>query len=485
MKKVHNMNWKEKAIQLLNNSLYPIPTELNELDWKSGLSDKTERLAQHISAFANLHGGGVLVFGVHNDGVCFSLSKAETDGIIQKMGNIAQNNLAYPIQIEHAVLDFEGKSLLFIHIPEQVDKPVYLRGKDIYSSYHRSAGQTVKMSKGQVKALIASSEGFCFEKQYAKNNLTVKEVLALLNYQALFRLLDKNVPTSTDSIVGRLEEFKLCVQNGDLWNITNLGAILFARKLESFPNMQGHEVIVRKYVGTNNLQQVFEQHGTFGYAIGFEGLIDFIMKNVSSEQINVKREAVPMYPRIAIREFVANALVHQDFAISGMPVTIEIFSNRLSITNAGAPLNDINRLIDLPPQSRNELLAQTMFLLGICERRGSGIDRAVAAIEEMLLPAAKFTKSEQHTRVFLFPQKDIKEMTKQEKIDACYQHACIVYENGKAINNQSLRERFGLNKNESSVASRILSDTMEAGFIKSADAETNSRKFMSYIPFYG
>lgn len=209
------------------------------------------------------------------------------------------------------------------------------------------------------------------------------------------------------------------------------------------------------------------------------------MKNVSSEQINVKREAVPMYPRIAIREFVANALVHQDFAISGMPVTIEIFSNRLSITNAGAPLNDINRLIDLPPQSRNELLAQTMFLLGICERRGSGIDRAVAAIEEMLLPAAKFTKSEQHTRVFLFPQKDIKEMTKQEKIDACYQHACIVYENGKAINNQSLRERFGLNKNESSVASRILSDTMEAGFIKSADAETNSRKFMSYIPFYG
>ena len=85
-----------------------------------------------------------------------------------------------------------------------------------------------------------------------------------------------------------------------------------------------------------------------------------------------------------------------------MPVTIEIFTNRLAITNAGAPLNDINRLIDLPPQSRNEQLAQMMFQLGICERRGSGIDRAIEAVEKMFLPAVKFTKSEQHTKVFMY-----------------------------------------------------------------------------------
>ncbi len=167
-----------------------------------------------------------------------------------------------------------------------------------------------------------------------------------------------------------------------------------------------------------------------------------------------------------------------------MPVTIEIFTNRLTITNAGAPLNDINRLIDLPPQSRNELLAQTMFLLGICERRGSGIDQAVAAVEEMFLPAVKFTKSEQHTRVFLYPQKNLKEMTKQEKISACYQHACLMYEDGISINNQSVRERFELNKNDSSVASRIISDTLEAGYIKPADLETQSKKYMTYIPYY-
>lgn len=479
------MNWKEKAIKILKDSLYPIPSELNELDWKSGLSDKTERLAQHLSAFSNMKGGGILVYGVHNDGTCFDLTKEEIDRTIQTLGNIAQNNLTYSIPIEHSVIEFEGHALLFVFIPEQSDKPVYLRGKDIFASYHRSAGQTVKMSRNQVKALIAASQGITFEQQIARDNLSKEEVLKFLNYKALYRILDKNIPQSTDAIIERLSDYHLCSFNGQVWNITNLGAILFANELHDFPNMEGHEVIVRKYIGTNNRQQEFEQHGAYGYAVGFEGLIDFIVRNTSSEEIDVKRESIPTYPRVAIREFVANALVHQDFGITGMPVTIEIFSNRLSITNAGAPLNDINRLIDLPPQSRNEQLAQMMFTLGICERRGSGIDRAIAAVEKMYLPPVKFTKSEQHTRVFMYPQKSLKEMTKQEKISACYQHACLMYEDGEKINNQSVRERFELSKNDSSVASRIISDTMDAGLIKPADIETASKKYMTYIPFYG
>ena len=479
------MDWKEKAIKILRDSLYPIPSELNELDWKSGLSDKSERIAQHISAFANMKGGGILVYGVNNDGTCFSITKDEIDKIVQTLGNIAHNNLVYSIPIEHSILDYEGYSLLFVYIPEQSDKPVHLRGKDIYTSYCRSAGQTVKMSRNQVKALIATSQGITFEEQVAKGELTKEEVLDLLDYKALYRILDKNLPKSEDSIIDRLTDYKLCKQTGDYWTISNLGAVLFSKNLQNFPNLVGHEVDVRKYVGANNRQLEFEQHVTFGYAVGFEWLVDFIMRNTSTEHIDVKRKEIPTYPRVAIREFVANALVHQDFGITGMPVTIEIFSNRLSVTNAGAPLNDINRLIDLPPQSRNEQLAQMMFTLGVCERRGSGIDRAIAAVEEMFLPPVKFTKGEQHTRVFLYPQKSLKDMTKQEKISACYQHACLVYENGDRINNKSVRERFELSKNDSSVASRIISDTLESGLIKPADIETASKKYMTYIPYYG
>jgi len=151
----------------------------------------------------------------------------------------------------------------------------------------------------------------------------------------------------------------------------------------------------------------------------------------------------------------------------------------------GACLNDVNRLIDLPPHSRNEGMAQLMLQLDMCERRGSGYDRAVAAIEEMLLPAYKVQSGDDYTRVSLFPMKALKDMTKEEKVIACYQHACLLYENNLNLTNQGVRERFGLDKNKSSVASRIIADTVERGLLKISDEQNTSTKYVSYIPFYG
>lgn len=478
------MNWKDKAIKLLNDSLHPIPTELNEIDWKVGLSTKTERLAQHICAFANIKGGGILVFGVNNEGTPSSFPKADIDKTVQLLGNIANNNLAVSIQIEHDVLEYNGASLLFVYIPEQGERPIHLRGKDIYESYIRSAGQTVKMSRLQVKAMIAESRGIKFEQAPALSNLTSDQVLSLLNYRKYFELIGKTIPNTADAILDRLSEQSFCRLEESGWVITNLGAILFASNLKNFPTLLGREVIVRKYVGSNNRQQEFEHRGKYGYAVGFEGLTNYVMNQTSTESIETLREPIPTYPRIAIREFIANALVHQDFAIEGLPLTVEIFSNRITITNPGAPLNDVNRLIDLPPHSRNEMLAQALFHLGICERRGSGIDRAIEAIEKMGLPPAQFTKSDQHTKVIMYPKKELKDMTKQEKIRACYQHACLLHEDNQAINNQSVRERFRLDKSKSSVASRILLDTLEAGYIKVANNDITSRKYATYVPFY-
>ncbi|GHT10752.1 hypothetical protein AGMMS4956_02700 [Bacteroidia bacterium] len=480
------MEWQKKAIEMLNNSLFPVPTELNELDWKGGLSPKTDRLAQHLSAFANLKDGGILVFGVNNDGICKSVSKTEADGIIQQLGNIAHNNLSYSIKIEHAIIDYKGNSLLFIFVPEQNDKPVCLRGQDMFNTYCRSAGQTVKMSRNQVQALVASSRGVTFEQQAALEHLSVSDVLQCLNYRKLFELLDKNVPTATDTILNTMVEYGFCRSENGMWSITNLGAILFANKLADFPYLTGKTVIVRKYVGTNNREQEFEQTSGHGYAVDFEGLIDFIMKHLPQREIiETIRKSEFAYPRVAIREFVANAMIHQDFAITGMPITVEIFTNRLSITNPGAPLNDINRLIDLPPYSRNEKLAQTMLLLNFCERRGSGIDRAIEAVEKQNLPAVKFARGEQHTQVTLFPLKRLADMTKEEKVMACYQHACLMYEDNKAINNQSVRERFEIDKNDSPIASRIIIDTIDSGYIKLSNENIVSKKYATYIPFYG
>ena len=273
------MEWKEKAIKTLRSSLFPLPTEVNELDWKSGLSPKTERLAQHVSAFANLQGGGILVFGVNSDGSLFSLSKPEADNIIKLLGNIAKNNLNYSIEIEHAIIEYNGHVLLFIYIPEQAEKPVHLRGTDFFNCYCRSAGQTVKMSQNQVKMLISTSKGIPFERQIAKENLTAGDVLQHLNYRKLFALLDKNVPSTSDTVLEKMKEHQFCRFEAGKWHITNLGAILFADNINNFQGLYGKSVIVRKYIGMNNRDMEFEQQGQYGYAAGLEGLVDFIMKH--------------------------------------------------------------------------------------------------------------------------------------------------------------------------------------------------------------
>jgi predicted HTH transcriptional regulator len=107
---------------------------LNEIDWKSGLSPKTDKLAKHICAFSNQKGGGFLVYGVNDDATMFSVAKADADTIIKKLGNIALNNLSQSVQIQHDTIEYEGNALLFFFVPEQMEKPVYPRDKTIYES---------------------------------------------------------------------------------------------------------------------------------------------------------------------------------------------------------------------------------------------------------------------------------------------------------------------------------------------------------------
>jgi len=479
-------NWINTALQLLNRSLKPIPQELNEIDWKSGLSDKSERLAQHISAFANYPNGGYLAYGIGNNGSPIPLSKTEMDDIIQKLGNIARNNLAQPIGIEHAVEDFNGQTVLFIKIPEYHDKPVHLRGSDIYNSFKRSAGQTVKLSRQEVKQLIALSTGVDFESQIAQSNVHEDDVLKLIDFDSYFTLQEKRLPDTKLSILQTLAGEDLIKKSVQGWDVLNLGAILFSKDLQNFKWLKRKAVRVIVYKETSRINAIKEQEGGRGYASGFEGLVNYIMDQLPSNEVieNALRKKVKVYPEVAIREFVANALIHQDFSISGSGVLIEIFTDRIEITNPGVPLVDVNRFIDTAPKSRNESLASLMRRLNICEERGSGIDRAISAIEFYQLPAPKFIRGDDYTRVVLYAPTALTRMSNEDKVRACYQHTCLYYVNNQSVNNQSVRKRFKIGVNNVSMASKIISETIEAGLIKSSNPENASKKFASYVPFW-
>jgi ATP-dependent DNA helicase RecG len=125
-----------------------------------------------------------------------------------------------------------------------------------------------------------------------------------------------------------------------------------------------------------------------------------------------------------------------------------------------------------------------MRRFGICEEKGSGIDKVVLATEAFQLPAPDFRVSDLRTTVVLFGHKEVDDMDRNDRVRACYQHCCLRYVMNERMTNKSLRERFKLPEKRAETVSRIIRETIGAGKIKLADAMATSLRYRSYLPFW-
>ena len=169
--------------------------------------------------------------------------------------------------------------------------------------------------------------------------------------------------------------------------------------------------------------------------------------------------------------------------MTGTSMVVEIYTNRVEISNPGEPIVPVERFID-SNQSRNEDLAKSMRRLGLCEERSSGIDKVVQEAEFYQLPAPNFGTGFQRTIVTVYGQQDFKNMNRNDRARACYQHCVLKWVMSQSMTNQSLRKRFGLTKNISAIISQIIAATLKSGVIKLDKRAGDSRKFTSYIPFW-
>ncbi len=125
-----------------------------------------------------------------------------------------------------------------------------------------------------------------------------------------------------------------------------------------------------------------------------------------------------------------------------------------------------------------------MRRFGICEEKGSGIDKVIDAAEMFQLPAPDFRVGESRTTVVLFSHQDFSDMNKADRIRACYQHCCLLYVSNKRMSNQTLRERFSLPESKSSLISVVIAETKDVGLIKADVAKTDSTRYAKYLPFW-
>ena len=477
----------ERLKKELTRSLIPVPNELNELDWKIALSDNNERLNQHLSAFANYPGGGFLVFGINPFGVPAELSSSEIQSVIDRIANIGRDGLVPPVQIQHTVFVYEDVPLLGIFIPESPEKPVRRRGKSIEQSFIRSGGQTRKMSEHELRVSLITSRSLRFEEIQGIIPIDLKDPLnELCDFSAVFKRLQFS-SASQQGTEEFLHSQKLLNKNGSNTTPTNLAILCCARDFSKIPGYERLSVRVVQYRGLN---KVFAQKDRFfkaGYTLNLDEIVRHILDLMPHSEIikDATRIETSVIPEIAIREVVANAVIHRDYTKTDGYVTVDIYDDRIEVTNPGGLLPEIpiDRLIGHPSRTRNEVLADFMRKLNFCEERGSGMIKVATAMEVFGLPAAEFDARNDHFKVTLWRPKDFAKMEKPERISAVYQHACLNKLVGRKTTNSTVRERFRFKPDQTVKATRLLNDALEAGRIKIANPDASPRD-THYLPYW-
>ncbi len=471
--------------------LRKLPAETEWFEYKHN-NDNPEEIGEYLSALANSAAftgktNAYLVWGVDN--LTHEIIGTTFRPTLYKIGNEELESwllrqLAPKINFRFHEIVAGECTVVLLEIGAAFRHPVQFRNTEYIrvGSYKKK----LKDFPEKERELWRIFDLMPFERGIAAEHVPSDEVFRLLDYPAYFDLLELPLPDGRAAILNALKEDCLlqpCASG--IWDITNLGAVLFAKKLDDFPGLKRKAVRVVHYKGKGRVETLREQISNKGYVSGFEGLIAFIMALVPANEIieQALRKSVPMFPELAVRELVANALIHQDFFVSGSGPMVEIFDDRIEITNPGEPLVDTQRFVDTPPKSRNETLASLMRRFRICEERGSGIDKVISQIELFQLPAPLFEVPTGFTRTVLFAHKPLNNMDKVDRVRACYLHACLKWVMREQLTNSSLRERFGVDEKNKAAVSRYIREAVEDAMIKPLD-DTAARKMMKYVPFW-
>lgn len=471
--------------------LCELPKETEWLEFKRNQAEPRE-IGEYISALANaaaLNGkaSAYLIWGIDDGthaivGTSFSPAMAKTGN--EPLEAWLHRLLTPPTHFRFFELSLAGQPVVVLEVERAFGYTVRFRNEDfIRVGEVKKRLRDAPERERELWRVLAQTP---FESLSAAERVPAADVLRLLDYPAYFDLLNQPLPANAAGILEALANDRLIqpCPAGE-WNITNLGALLLAKRLADFAALGRKAVRVIQYRGADRIQTLKEQVGGKGYASGFAELMGYINGLLPANEVigQALRTTVPLFPELAIRELVANALIHQDFNITGAGPLVELFTDRIEITNPGAPLVDVQRFVDSSPRSRNEALASLMRRFGICEERGSGIDKVIFQVELFQLPAPLFEVPDGATRAVLFAHKLLAEMDKADRVRACYLHACLRYVMRQPMTNTSLRARFGIAQHNSATASRLIKEAVTAGVIRPYD-EAASKQQMKYVPFW-
>ncbi|MGJ3265628.1 MAG: ATP-binding protein [Salinarimonas sp.] len=468
-------------------------SEAGESAWLEFKANNAEpdTVGEYISALANgamLAGRdrAFLVFGVDDAtgtpvGTAVRLAQVRKGG--ENLTNWLSRQLHPRLMLEFLDFECDGLHFAIVCIEPSYERPVSFKGVE-YVRIGENKRRLVEFPEHE-RAIWLATGRRRFEDAIALTGQSAHDVLVKLNADVVHSLRGVPQPGNPAEMIRTMIRDRFVIDTMDgRYDVTNLGAILLARDIRDFPSIERRSVRVIQYAGRDKRRSLSETEGRKGYALGFAGMMRYLLDRLPAEEryIDGIRKNVPLYPETAIRELVANALIHQDFTISGAGPVVEIYEDRVEVTNAGSSLISPDRILD-ERRSRNEKLASAMRELGLCEERGGGLDKTFLEIEAQHLPAPEFIASENSFRVVLFAPRSFADLSKADRLRACFYHSVLRWLTHEYMSNASLRERFSLPDKDYQVVSAVIAESIRTGRIAPADPAQGKRN-ARYVPYW-
>lgn len=482
---------EQEYYRSLIERLRKLPVETEWVEFKGNNCDP-EMIGQYISALSNSatyceKEKAYLLWGIDDvtheiEGTKFAPRKAKKGN--QELENWLLGNLKPAVDFKFVEIVTDKGNVVVMEIPAAVSKPTSFH--DVEYIRVGSYKKKLKDHPEKERKLWLSFEIRPFELRIAKENVSAPGVTELLDCAAYYTLMKLPLPSNRDAIIHNMmdEKFIRQMDNGN-YEITNMGALLFAKDLSTFDHLKRKAIRVIQYKGSGRTNAIREQIFTKGYAIQFDDITDYIMTLLPQEEEidGGRRMEHIMFPKKAIREMLGNIMIHQDLTAHGSGPMMEVFDTRVESSNPGNLLVEIDRIIDTAPHSRNENMASFLRIVHICEERGSGFDRMEEGMGELQIPAPKVETADDFCRTKLYWHNTLNDWSKEEKIRTCYLATCYFYVNEKEVSNAVLRDRFGVEEKNKAIISRIIKETVNAGYIKLADPNA-APKLRKYIPYW-
>lgn len=326
---------EEELINLLK-SLLKLDKENEWIEFKLN-NDDPSMIGEYISALSNSatlsnKEHAYLIYGVDDKskeviGTDFNFDNSKKGN--EPLYNWLYRKLKPQIDFNAYEIYYSGKRVLIIEIDKARLYPIEFDNV----AYIRVGQQKRKLCdyKEKEKKLWNMLNKTSFEEEIALSKLEIEDVIDLLEISTYYKMLELPYPETKEKIIEDFMEEGFIKKIYGKLAITNLGAILFAKNVHQFKSISRKSIRLIQYKDKNKLETIREVNYDSGYAICFEEILKNLdLLTPQNEHIGLAlRKQVKMYPEIALRELIANAMIHQDFTIGGTSILIELFSNRI------------------------------------------------------------------------------------------------------------------------------------------------------------